>query len=91
MTVRIKIPSALRAQTDGLTLVEVEARNVAEALCCVEEAYPALTPALRDDAGAIRPRVNVYVNDVHIRFRRGMDTLLQDGDQVYIVPLVMGG
>ena len=91
MTVRIRIPSALRAQTHGLTTVEVEAYDVSEALCRMEEMHPALTPTLRDDAGALLPRVNVYINDVHIRFRQGMDTPLQDGDQVYIVPLVMGG
>jgi molybdopterin synthase sulfur carrier subunit len=91
MTVQIRIPSALRAQTDGLTCAEVEARDVAEALRRVQELCPALTPILCDDTGAIRPRVNVYVNDVHVRFGRGMDTPLQDGDQVYIVPLVMGG
>ena len=43
------------------------------------------------ESGALRPRVNIYVNDEHIRFRQGLETPLQDGDTVYITPIIMGG
>jgi molybdopterin synthase sulfur carrier subunit len=71
--------------------VTVKGDTVAQVLRSLEERYPQLTRYLRDENGAIRPIVNVYVNDEHVRFRQGLQTPLRDGDQVYVVPLVMGG
>lgn len=91
MTVNVRIPSALRTQAGGLTRVEVRACDVAQALLELEAACPALTPVLRDAQGGLRLQVGVYVNDVHVRFLQGLATPLQDGDQVYVLPIVMGG
>ncbi len=91
MPIRVRIPTALRAKTGGQTRVEVQGGDVGEALQALEAAYPALQPVLRDEEGALRPRVSVYVNDRHIRFLQGLETLLRDGDEVYVVPVVMGG
>jgi molybdopterin converting factor small subunit len=46
---------------------------------------------LRDESGALRPRVNIYVNDEHVRYRQGVQTPLQDGDVVLVTPIIMGG
>jgi molybdopterin converting factor small subunit len=64
---------------------------VQEALAQLMEAYPALHPVLWGDGGSLRPQVSVYVNDVHIRYLEGLETPLAEGDEVYVVPLVMGG
>jgi molybdopterin converting factor small subunit len=69
----------------------VNASTVQEALRNLEERFPALIPLLRDAAGQLRPKVNVYVNDEHVRHRRGEQTRLQDGDTVLVVPVIMGG
>jgi len=91
MPIKVRIPSALRSQPDGVTEIAVDGDTVAQALRDLEERYPGLTRYLRDESGALRPRVNIYVNDEHVRFRQGLQTPLHDGDQVYVVPLVMGG
>jgi molybdopterin synthase sulfur carrier subunit len=57
----------------------------------MEQRYPSLVPLLRDQNGALRPRVNIYVNDEHVRYLQGLQTPLQDGDTVYITPIIMGG
>ena len=87
----VRIPSALRAHTGGATQITVSASTVAQALCGLEERFPALVPLLRNEAGQLRPRVNVYVNDEHVRYRQGMQTPLQEGDTVFVMPLAMGG
>ena len=91
MTVVIRVPSALRSQTGGITRMEVQGSTVSQVLQALEIAYPALVPYLRDGRGELRPKVNVYVNDEHIRFRQGLQTPLRDGDEVFVMPLVMGG
>ncbi|MCS7278120.1 MAG: MoaD/ThiS family protein, partial [Aquificaceae bacterium] len=35
--------------------------------------------------------VNLYVNDEDIRFLKGLDTNLKDGDVLSIVPAIAGG
>jgi molybdopterin synthase sulfur carrier subunit len=64
---------------------------VEQALHCLQKRFPTLTPLLRDESGALRPRVNIYVNDEHVRFRQGLQTPLQAGDTVYITPIIVGG
>ena len=91
MSVRVGVPSAFRTKMGGATSIDVEALTVGEALRQLEAAHPALVPLLRNAAGALRPKVTVYVNDVHVRFLQGLDTPLVDGDHVYVVPMLMGG
>jgi molybdopterin synthase sulfur carrier subunit len=89
--IHVRIPTALRAKARGATEIEVQAADVVEALHQLESVYPDLTPVLRDDGGVLHPRVSVYVNDRHVRFLQGLETPLRDGDEVYVVPIVMGG
>ena len=91
MAIKVRLPGNLRSMFGGIAEVTVEADTVAEVLRVLEETYPGLTSYLRDENGALLPRVNFYVNDEHVRYRQGLQTPLRDGDQVYIVPLVMGG
>jgi len=91
MSVKVRIPSLLRSKAGGVRETSVEGDTVAQALRNLEEKLPQLTRYLRDENGKLRPAVNVYVNDEHVRFRQGLDTPLHDGDQVYVVPVIMGG
>jgi adenylyltransferase/sulfurtransferase len=91
MKITVRIPSALRTHTGGTTQTNVDASTVGQALHNLEEQFPALIPFLRDDSGQLRPRVNIYVNDEHVRYKQGVQTPLQGGDTVLVVPTIMGG
>jgi molybdopterin synthase sulfur carrier subunit len=91
MPIQVRVPTALRAKTEGTTQIEVEATDIGAALKELESAYPALRAVLRDEEGTLRPRVSVYVNDRHVRYLQGLETPLQDGDEVFVLPVVMGG
>ena len=86
MSVSVRVPSALRAKMGGAGEVDV-----AQVLCLLRERYPDLARSLYNEQGQLRPVVQIYVNDEHVRFRQGLRTPLRDGDWMYIVPLVMGG
>ena len=91
MPIQVRVPTALQQVTGGTTRIEVEATDIGAVLQELEAAYPALKPVLRDKKGALRPRVSVYVNDRHVRYLQGLETPLQDGDEVFVLPVVMGG
>jgi sulfur-carrier protein len=51
-----------------------------------------LSPHLLDpSSGVVLPHVRIMVNGQTIQFLQGMETPLQEGDEVLFLPLVSGG
>jgi MoaD family protein len=90
VAVTVKIPTQLRAATGGEAEVEVEGSNVGEALDAVFDAYGDLRERITQD-GTLRRFVNVYVSGEDIRFQQGLETEINEGDEVTILPAVAGG
>ena len=90
MSVTVKIPTQLRAATGGEAEVEVDGSNVGEALDAVFAAYGDLRERITQD-GTLRRFVNVYVSGEDIRFQQGLETAINPGDEVTILPAVAGG
>ena len=57
----------------------------------VKESHPKIYARWSDGDGQLRSSLPVFVNGEHIRYKDGMQTELCDGDEVYIVPLIVGG
>jgi len=91
MAVTVRVPTPLRRLTDGQGEVEVEAGTVREAIERLEEQYPGFKERLLDEKGELRKFVNLYINDEDVRFLKGADTELKDGDVLSIVPAIAGG
>jgi molybdopterin synthase sulfur carrier subunit len=90
MSVNVKIPTQLRAATDGEAVAAVEGATVAEVLDALYERFAELKARIADDDG-LRRFVNVYVGGEDIRFLDGLNTPVSDGDEVTILPAVAGG
>jgi molybdopterin synthase sulfur carrier subunit len=90
MAVTVKIPAQLRGVTDGEGEIEVDGTTVGEALDAVFHQHDDLRERITEDGG-LRRFVNVYVSGEDIRFQDGLDTQLEDGDEVTILPAVAGG
>jgi MoaD family protein len=90
MAVTVRIPAQLRSLTDGEGETEVEASSVGEALEVVFERYDGLRDRITEN-GELRRFVNVYAGGEDIRFGKGLDTPVGDGDEVTILPAVAGG
>jgi sulfur-carrier protein len=91
MSATIRIPTPLRTATGGVATVEVDGTTVGEALAALEQAHPGVSERLLDDSGRLRRFVNVFVNDEDVRFQQGLDTPVQPGSTVSIIPAVAGG
>jgi sulfur-carrier protein len=90
MGVTIKIPAQLRTLTGNEAETEVEGSSVGEALDALYERYEGLRDRITED-GELRRFVNVYVSGEDIRFGDGLDTPVDDGDEITILPAVAGG
>jgi len=93
MGVVVRVPTPLRrlTLTNGQGEIEVEAKSVREAIEKLEELYPGFKERLVDEKGELRKFVNLYVNDEDVRFLKGLDTELKEGDTLSIVPAIAGG
>ena len=91
MSVTVRLPSQLRSLVGGVGEVPVEARTVREAIVAVDAAYPGVAFRVLDDRGSLRRFVNVFVADEDIRFLSGLETEVEPGQTVSLVPAVAGG
>ena len=90
MSITVKIPTQLRAATEGQAEVEVSGGTVGEVLDAVFDAHGDLRERITQD-GDLRRFVNVYVSGEDIRFQDGLDTTVEESDEVTILPAVAGG
>jgi sulfur-carrier protein len=90
MAVTVKIPAQLRVVTGDEDEVAVEGGTVGEALEAVFARHEDLRERITEN-GDLRRFVNVYVAGEDIRFRDGLETAVNDGDEVQILPAVAGG
>jgi molybdopterin synthase sulfur carrier subunit len=87
----VRLPTVLRAQADGQATVAVEGATIGEVFSALVTQYPGLRGNLLDDQGGLHKFVNVYKNDEDIRYLEGLDTKIDDGDDISILPAVAGG
>lgn len=91
MSIRVRIPTPLRQATDGAAELSLDAADVGALILELESRYPAIQGRLRDETGALRRFVNLYVNGEDVRFKEGLETSLKSGDELSIIPAVAGG
>ena len=91
MSVSVKIPTQLRSLTDGEGQVQASGSSVAELIEDLERAHPGMRERLVDETGALRRFVNLYVGGEDVRFLNGIETAVEDGSEVSIIPAVAGG
>jgi molybdopterin synthase sulfur carrier subunit len=65
--------------------------NVAQALQSVKEKRPGVYQRWCDNQGRLHSSLAVFVNRENVRYRKGLDTELNDGDEVYVIPMAAGG
>jgi sulfur-carrier protein len=91
MAVKVKIPTQLRTAAGGESELEVDGGTVGEVLDALFDRHGELRDRLSDGDGGLRRFVNVYVDGEDIRFTDGLETPVDDGDEVQILPAVAGG
>ena len=90
MTVSVSIPTILRTHTGGEKRVDANGATLAAVISDLESNYSGISERLVDN-GKLHRFVNIYVNDEDVRFSGGLDTEINDGDTVTILPAVAGG
>ena len=91
MSVKVKLPTILRKHAGGEPRVDADGTTLRELLSNLETSFPGITKNVLTDDGGLHRFVNVYVNDEDVRYLGSLETELNDGDTVSILPAVAGG
>ncbi|HKD33691.1 MAG TPA: ubiquitin-like small modifier protein 1 [Gaiellaceae bacterium] len=87
---RIRIPPTLRGETHGQREVEARGGTVRELLDDLMGRFPSLRGQLLEDDD-LAPFVNVYVEGEDVRTKDGLETSVDDGSTVILLPAMAGG
>jgi molybdopterin converting factor small subunit len=92
--ISVVLPSILQPLAGGQPVLTASADaplTVASLLDAVTDGYPVLGRRLRDETGALRRFVNIYVDGDEVRRLHGLDTEVAPGQEVLIIQSVAGG
>src|SRR5215208_4888204 len=87
----LRIPTPLRTYTSGKSEVNVTGVKISETLNDLTNQFPAIKPHLFNEAGELRPFVNLFVGENNIKDLQGVDTPVKDGDRIMLIPSIAGG
>ena len=86
----VRIPPTLRAEVGGARQVEATGETVRELLQDLAAQYPALGAQILED-GDVAPFVNVYLGGEDVRTLDGLDTVVDAGQTLILLPAMAGG
>ncbi len=91
MTAEVRIPTVFRKFTGGASAVEVSPGTVRDVIDQLNDRFPGLKGQMITPDGGLHRFVNVYVNDEDVRYLDALDTKVDEGEIVSVLPSVAGG
>jgi molybdopterin synthase sulfur carrier subunit len=90
VAVEVRVTSVLQ-RVVGAKSVEAEGSTVGEVLNEINSRFPGFREQITMEDGSLHRFVNIYINDEDIRFMQQLDTPVNSGDIVSILPALAGG
>jgi sulfur-carrier protein len=87
---RVRIPPTLRNEVGGARELEAHGATVGEVIDDLVERHPALRAQLFQNGG-LGSFVNVYLGGEDVRMREGLDTAVDEGATIILLPAMAGG
>jgi [CysO sulfur-carrier protein]-thiocarboxylate-dependent cysteine synthase len=89
--IRVRIPPTLRTEVGGAREIEAAGGSLRDVLADLAERFPALGRQVLEDGNGLAPFVNVYVDSEDVRTLQGLDTPVDEGSTVILLPAMAGG
>ena len=87
----LRIPTPLRSYTNGQSEVSIRGSNIGDALADLTSQYPSIKPHLFNEGGELRPFVNLFIGENNVKDLQGVETPINDGDRLVLIPSIAGG
>lgn len=90
--IKFTVPGVLASITGGNREIKIEANTVSQAISVLVTKYGnEFERRVLEVSGEPKRLLNFYVNGKNIRFLSNLETKLEDGDVVMLLPAVGGG
>ncbi|MFN7065126.1 MAG: phosphoadenylyl-sulfate reductase [Aquificaceae bacterium] len=89
--IRVRIFGPITRFFGGLSEVEISASTVGEAFRRLEEEFKDFRGRAIDEKGELKPYIKVFLNEEDVRFLKGIETPLKEGDEIALYPALAGG
>jgi len=86
----VRIPPTLRGEVGGVRQVEATGETVGELLHDLAARYPSLGAQILE-YGSVAPFVNVYLGGEDVRTLDGLETVVDSGQTLILLPAMAGG
>lgn len=90
MAIEVRVTGNMQKLLGDRKSVEAEGSTVGEVLADVDRRYPGFREKVVEDGKLLR-FVNVYLNDEDVRFLQQLETRLNEGDVLSVLPALAGG
>jgi MoaD family protein len=90
MAIEVRVTANMQKLLGGQKSVKADGGTVRDVLEDIEKKYPGFKDMVMTDGGLHR-FVNVYLNDEDVRFLQQLDTQLNEGDVLSVLPALAGG
>ena len=87
----VRIPPTLRAEVGGARELEARGETVGDVIDDLVERYPPLRDQLLENGGGLASFVNVFLGGEDVRTLEGLETAVEDGATVILLPAMAGG
>ena len=91
MAVEVRVTAILQQVVGGAKTVQGDGKTVAELLDDLERRYPGFKAQVMTQDGTLHRFVNIYKNDEDIRYLGQLNTAVDQGDVISILPALAGG
>jgi sulfur-carrier protein len=87
----VRFPAVMKYYVNNQSEFFLPAGTIDELIERVIKEYPSVKFHLVDSDGNLRRHFNIFVNGIHIRELKGMDTPLTENDKVILMASAAGG
>jgi molybdopterin converting factor small subunit len=87
----VRFPAVMKYYVNNQSEFSISASTASELIQKIIEQYPAIKFHLVDAEGNLRRHFNIFVNGIHIRELKGMETSLKEDDKVVLMASAAGG
>jgi len=91
MSVEVRVTAVLQRMTGGAKSVQADGQTVGEVLDDLNRTFPGFMGQVMQEDGKLHRFVNIYLNDEDIRYLGQLETPVNQGDVVSILPALAGG
>src|SRR3990172_4047519 len=89
--VSVYIPTPFRKMTGNRQHVDAEGADVGEVLANVDKQFPGFRSLVFGSGDQVPAHINIYLNKQEISSLQGIQTKVNDGDEVAVIPAIAGG